>query len=50
MSGIGLFQFDIGGHQAFNESNFRMVRSKELLLRSAEYAVFTPIMKTTLGN
>ncbi|ODN02052.1 Alpha-glucosidase YihQ [Orchesella cincta] len=48
MSGMGLSHFDIGGYTTL--SVLGLVRRKELLLRSAEYAVFTPVMRTHEGN
>ncbi|CAL8100162.1 unnamed protein product [Orchesella dallaii] len=48
MSGMGLSHFDIGGFTTLYILG--LVRRKELLLRSAEYAVFTPIMRTHEGN
>ncbi|XP_063866512.1 sulfoquinovosidase-like [Scylla paramamosain] len=47
MSGMGVTHFDIGGYTTQPPV---LVRSKELLLRSAEYAVFTPVMRTHEGN
>lgn len=38
---------DIGGYTSFKGI---VTRSKELLLRWAEYAAFTPIMRTHEGN
>ncbi|XP_037038410.1 sulfoquinovosidase-like [Bradysia coprophila] len=50
-SGMGLFHFDIGGFTTKEALNLiNLTRSKELLLRSAEYAVFTPVMRTHEGN
>ncbi|XP_055883372.1 sulfoquinovosidase-like [Biomphalaria glabrata] len=48
MSGVGLSHFDIGGYTTV--SQLGLVRSAELLLRSAEMAVFTPIFRTHEGN
>ena len=47
VSGIGINHFDIGG---FTTQPPALKRSEELLLRSAEYAIFTPIMRTHLGK
>lgn len=47
MSGMGITHFDIGGYTTMPPL---MVRSKELFLRAAEYAVFTPVMRTHEGN
>jgi alpha-glucosidase len=47
MSGMGLFHFDIGGYTTIELLGLK--RSKELLLRSAEMSVFTPIMRTHEG-
>ncbi|KAJ6636223.1 Sulfoquinovosidase [Pseudolycoriella hygida] len=50
-SGMGLFHFDIGGFTTIEALNLiDLTRSKELLLRSAEFAVFTPVMRTHEGN
>ncbi|XP_039270676.2 sulfoquinovosidase-like [Styela clava] len=46
MSGVGISHFDIGGFTSL----YGVVRSQELLLRSAESAVFTPNMRTHEGN
>ncbi|KAA0194877.1 hypothetical protein HAZT_HAZT008440 [Hyalella azteca] len=46
LSGMGFTHFDIGGYT----TQPPMVRTQELFLRSAEYAVFTPVMRTHLGN
>ncbi|KAH9503598.1 hypothetical protein Btru_066941 [Bulinus truncatus] len=48
MSGVGLSHFDIGGYTTFAQVG--LVRSSELLLRSAEVAVFTPVFRTHEGN
>jgi len=45
-SGFGITHFDIGGYTAFPP----LIRSKELFMRSAEAAVFTPVMRTHEGN
>ncbi|KAK7070085.1 hypothetical protein SK128_004084 [Halocaridina rubra] len=47
LSGMGVTHFDIGGYTT--QAPF-LKRSKELFLRSAEYAVFTPVMRTHEGN
>ncbi|XP_071524463.1 sulfoquinovosidase-like [Panulirus ornatus] len=47
LSGMGVTHFDIGGYTTQPPV---LKRSKELLLRSAEYAVFTPVMRTHEGN
>ncbi|RXG52468.1 Sulfoquinovosidase, partial [Armadillidium vulgare] len=47
VSGMGVTHFDIGGYTTQTPV---LTRSEELLLRSAEYAVFTPVMRTHLGN
>ena len=47
VSGCGLNHFDIGGYTT--QKPF-FARTEELLLRSAEYAVFTPVMRTHEGN
>ncbi|KAK3853291.1 hypothetical protein Pcinc_040160, partial [Petrolisthes cinctipes] len=47
VSGMGITHFDIGGYTTQAPA---IMRSKELLLRSAEYAVFTPVMRTHEGN
>lgn len=46
ISGYGMNHFDIGGYTTM----FVMRRSEALLLRSGEYAVFTPVMRTHEGN
>ncbi|XP_071178481.1 sulfoquinovosidase-like isoform X2 [Mytilus edulis] len=48
LSGTGLTHFDIGGYTTFGSLGLR--RTAELLLRSAEMAVFTPVMRTHEGN
>lgn len=48
MSGMGLSHSDIGGYTTIPQLN--ITRSKELLLRWAEYAAFTPVMRTHEGN
>ncbi|KAG0726067.1 Sulfoquinovosidase [Chionoecetes opilio] len=47
VSGMGVTHFDIGGYTTQAPV---LARSKELLLRSTEYAVFTPVMRTHEGN
>ncbi len=46
MSGMGLHHSDIGGYTTL----YGMKRSKNLLLRWAEQAAFTPLMRTHEGN
>jgi sulfoquinovosidase len=46
MSGMGLHHSDIGGYTSL----FGNKRSKELLLRWADLAAFTPVMRTHEGN
>ena len=46
LMGNGLTHFDIGGYTSL----FGNVRTEEMLLRSLEYAVFTPYMRTHEGN
>ncbi|QQO09502.1 alpha-glucosidase [Breznakiella homolactica] len=46
MSGCGLSHSDIGGYTSL----FDNTRTKELFLRWAEMAVFTPVMRTHEGN
>ena len=46
MCGCGLSHSDIGGYTSL----FGNVRTKELFLRWAEMAVFTPVMRTHEGN
>ncbi|CBY11151.1 unnamed protein product [Oikopleura dioica] len=45
-SGFGITHFDIGGYTGMPP----LIRTEELFLRSAEAAVFTPIMRTHEGN
>ena len=47
LSGMGLTHYDIGGYTAIKELS--LFRTEELFLRSAETAVFTPIMRTHEG-
>lgn len=57
MSGIGMTHFDIGGYTTVYrketlgslEVTLNMTRSRELFFRSAETAVFTPVMRTHEG-
>lgn len=46
MMGCGLTHSDIGGYTSL----FQNIRSKELFLRWAEMAMFTPVMRTHEGN
>lgn len=46
--GMGLSHSDIGGYTT--EPILNCTRSKELLLRWAEYSLFTPVMRTHEGN
>lgn len=46
MSGCGLHHSDIGGYTSL----FENLRTKELFLRWAEMAAFTPVMRTHEGN
>lgn len=48
MNGATFSHFDIGGYTT--SSQFGMVRTRELLLRSAEFAVFTSVFRTHEGN
>ncbi|KAK3780725.1 hypothetical protein RRG08_050690 [Elysia crispata] len=48
MNGNTYSHFDIGGYTTFGR--FGLVRTKELLLRSAEFAVFTSVFRTHEGN
>ena len=45
-SGFGLTHFDIGGYTGF----MPLYRTDDLFYRSAEAAVFTPVMRTHEGN
>lgn len=47
-AGVGLSHSDIGGYTSFPE--FPLIRSKQLLLKWAEYAAFTPMMRTHETN
>ncbi len=46
--GMGVSHSDVGGYTGLPDLG--IVRSKELLLRWAEYAAFTPVMRTHEGN
>ncbi|XP_071840077.1 sulfoquinovosidase-like isoform X1 [Apostichopus japonicus] len=46
MSGYGLNHFDIGGYTSL----YGVIRTEELLLRYAELAAFTPMMRSHEGN
>ena len=46
MSGMGLHHSDIGGYTTL----YGMKRTKELLIRWAEFSAFTPLMRTHEGN
>lgn len=46
MMGCGLHHSDIGGYTSI----YNILRTKELFLRWAEMAVFTPVMRTHEGN
>ncbi len=48
LSGMGLTHSDIGGYTTVGQLG--VTRDKELLLRWAEYAAFTPVMRTHEGN
>ncbi|XP_060557161.1 sulfoquinovosidase-like [Ruditapes philippinarum] len=53
MSGIGITHFDIGGYTTaaqFQKFGQALVRTEELLLRSAEAAIFTPMFRSHEGN
>ena len=50
MSGMTLTHFDIGGFTTFAQFQPPLVRSEELLLRSAEMAVFTPVFRSHEGK
>ncbi|XP_050413831.1 sulfoquinovosidase isoform X1 [Patella vulgata] len=47
LSGVGITHFDIGGYTTFAP---KLVRSAELLLRSAEAAAFGPVFRSHEGN
>ncbi|PIK55362.1 putative glucan 1,3-alpha-glucosidase, partial [Apostichopus japonicus] len=46
LSGFGLQHFDIGGYTSL----YGIIRKEEVLLRYAELAAFTPMMRTHEGN
>ncbi len=46
-SGMGISHSDVGGYTGLEVG---IERSKELLLRWAEYSAFTPVMRTHEGN
>jgi len=53
MSGMGLTHSDIGGYTTFAKNVPELIwtkRTKELFMRWAEQAVFTPVMRTHEGN
>jgi len=53
MSGIGLTHSDIGGYTTFAKNVPELIwtkRTKELFMRWAEQAAFTPVMRTHEGN
>ena len=50
MSGVALTHYDIGGFTTFASYNPPLVRTEQLLLRSAEMAVFTPMFRTHEGK
>ncbi|KAK7102623.1 hypothetical protein V1264_020815 [Littorina saxatilis] len=50
MSGVALTHYDIGGFTTFASYTPPLVRTEELLLRSAEMAVFTPVFRTHEGS
>ncbi|NLH38360.1 MAG: alpha-glucosidase [Thermotogaceae bacterium] len=53
MSGMGLTHSDIGGYTTFAKNVPELIwtkRTKELFMRWAEQAAFTPIMRTHEGN
>ena len=54
VSGMGLSHSDIGGYTSIPQISDLTpnppIRDKELLLRWAEYSVFTPMMRTHEGN
>ena len=50
MSGVALTHFDIGGFTTFASYTPPLVRTEQLLLRSAEMAVFTPMFRTHEGK
>ena len=53
MSGIGVNHYDIGGYTTaaqFASVGRALVRTEELLLRSAEAAIFTPVFRSHEGE
>ena len=50
ISGVALTHFDIGGFTTFASYTPPLVRTEQLLLRSAEMAVFTPVFRTHEGE
>lgn len=53
MSGIGITHFDIGGYTTASQYKAvgqSLVRSQELLLRSAEAAIFTSMFRSHEGK
>ena len=47
LSGVGITHFDIGGYTTYKL--FGLVRTAELLLRSAEAAIFTTMFRSHEG-
>ena len=47
LSGVGITHYDIGGYTTYQA--FGLVRTAELLLRSAEAAIFTPMFRSHEG-
>lgn len=50
VSGYSLNHSDIGGYTAFEAEDWSFTRSKELFMRWAELAAFTPVFRTHEGN
>lgn len=50
LSGFSLNHSDIGGYTTLDKPVVRTRRSPELLMRWAEFAAFTPVMRTHEGN
>lgn len=50
VSGQPLMHADVGGYTAINQGPIRVRRSPELLLRWAEWSVFSPVLRTHEGN
>ena len=50
LSGMTFNHSDIGGYTAITDFPFNYVRSKELFMRWAEFAAFTPVFRTHEGN